>query len=89
MLFNSPEFLLFLLIVYGLYLALPFRSQNYLLLFSSYIFYGWWDSRFLFLIVMSTIVDFWIGLMMENGRLTRHQRLLPSIYLTVFAFSSA
>ena len=85
MLFNSPEFLIFLLIVYFLYLVLPFRSQNYMLLFASYIFYGWWDARFLFLIVISTVVDFWVGLMIEIGRLSRPQRLVPAIYFVVFA----
>lgn len=85
MLFNSPEFIVFLLIVYSLYLVLPFRLQNYMVLFASYIFYGWWDTRFLFLIVISTCVDFWVGLTMENGRLSREQRLLPSIYLFIFA----
>ena len=85
MLFNSPEFIIFLLLVYCLYLVLSFRLQNYLLLFASYIFYGWWDTRFLFLIVLSTVVDFWVGLMMQNGRLTIQQRFIPALYLTILA----
>ena len=44
MLFNSPEFVLFCLLVYVLYVGLPFRLQNYMLLVASYIFYGWWDA---------------------------------------------
>ncbi len=85
MLFNSPEFIVFLVLVYSLYLIFPFRLQNYLLLAASYIFYGWWDPRFLFLVVLSSTVDFWVGLTMENGRLSRLQQFLPAAYLVVSA----
>jgi alginate O-acetyltransferase complex protein AlgI len=85
MLFNSPEFIIFLVLVYCLYLVFPFRIQNYLLLIASYIFYGWWDPRFLFLVVISSTVDFWVGLTMENGQLNRVQKLLPALYLVVSA----
>ena len=57
MLFNSPEFLVFLPIVFGLYWFVThrhLRAQNLLLLVASYIFYGWWDWRFLGLIALST-----------------------------------
>jgi alginate O-acetyltransferase complex protein AlgI len=85
MLFNSPEFIVFCLLVYGLYLALPFRFQNYMLLLASYIFYGWWDARFLFLVALSTTVDFWVGLMIENGRLSGRQWLVPALFLMASA----
>lgn len=85
MLFNSPEFIVFLLIVYLVYVALPFRLQNYFLLGASYVFYGWWDPRFLFLVVISSTVDFWVGLTMEAGKLTRLQRALPAAYLVISA----
>jgi len=52
-LFNSPEFLLFLPIVFGLYwfvVQRNLRAQNMLLVIASYVFYGWWDWRFLGLI---------------------------------------
>lgn len=81
MLFNSPQFIAFFVIVYCLYLLLPYRRQNFMLLIASYIFYGWWDTRFLFLVAISTTVDFWVGLMLENGQLTRQQRLYPALYL--------
>lgn len=60
MLFNSYVFVGFFLIVYGLYLGLRRhgKAQNILLLIASYIFYGYWDWRFLFLIFLSTLVDF-------------------------------
>ena len=64
MLFNSLTFLVFLLAVYALYLAMRSskRAQNTLLLVASYVFYGYWDWRFLILIAFSTVVDFAIGL---------------------------
>jgi len=73
MLFNSLEFVIFFLVVYFTYLALPFRLQNYMLLGAGYVFYGWWDVRFLFLVAISTTVDFWVGLMIQNGRLRPYQ----------------
>jgi len=77
MLFNSLEFLIFLLIVYALYRLFPFRAQNYMLLFASYVFYGWWDWRFLFLTVFSAAIDYWVGLTMHRGRLSTREKLLP------------
>jgi len=85
MLFNSPEFIVFFLLVYALYLALPFRLQNYMLLVVSYVFYGWWDCRFLFLVALSTTIDFWVGLMIENGRLRPREWILPALFLTISA----
>ncbi|WP_426424838.1 MBOAT family O-acyltransferase [Bradyrhizobium genosp. A] len=85
MLFNSLEFAVFFLVVYGLYVGLPFRLQNYMLIIAGYVFYGWWDVRFLFLVVLSTTVDFWVGLMIEHGRLEVRQRLVPA---TVFVGSA-
>ena len=61
MLFNSPEFLVFLPIVLGLYWFVThrhLRAQNLLLLVASYVFYGWWDWRFLGLIALSTVILF-------------------------------
>ena len=63
MLFNSLPFAVFLPIVFAVYWALrnSLRSQNIMLLTASYIFYGWWDARFLSLIVASTVVDYLLG----------------------------
>ena len=64
MLFNSLDFAIFLPIVFVLYWFVANRNvklQNALIVFASYIFYGWWDWRFLSLIVFSTLVDFGIG----------------------------
>jgi alginate O-acetyltransferase complex protein AlgI len=85
MLFNSPEFVVFFLLVYCVYLGLPFRLQNYMLLVVSYIFYGWWDARFLFLVALSTTIDFWVGLMIENGHLRLRQWLVPAVFFMISA----
>lgn len=64
MLFNSLQFLIFLPFVYCLYWFVFKRNltyQNTLIIVASYIFYGWWDWRFLFLIVFSTLLDFYVG----------------------------
>lgn len=81
MLFNSIEFFVFLGIVYSLYRILPFHGQNWLLLIAGYVFYGWWDVRFLFLIAFSTTVDFWIGLLLAEGYVPRRQRVVASAFL--------
>ena len=64
MLFNSLDFAIFLPLVFALYWSPLFkdrRAQNFLIAISSYVFYGWWDWRFLSLIFLSTILDFFVG----------------------------
>jgi len=58
MLFNSYTFWCFFVIVLVLNRLLPHKWQNRMLLVGSYVFYGAWDWRFLSLILISTIVDF-------------------------------
>ncbi len=67
MLFNSYEFWVFLAAVLLLYRALPHRSQNRMLLVASYVFYGFWDWRFLSLIFISTFVAYWTALGMRRA----------------------
>ena len=65
MLFNSYEFFIFLPIVFFLYWFVfknNLKFQNTLILLASYVFYSWWDWRFLSLIIISTIIDYLIGL---------------------------
>lgn len=61
MLFHTYVFWTFFAIVALFYARLPHRGQNLLLLVAGYIFYGWWDWRFLLLIALSTVVDYVIG----------------------------
>ena len=79
MLFNSIEFLLFLPTVFVLYWFVvnkKLKYQNLLILVSSYIFYGWWDYRFLSLIFLSTVVDYFIGLNISKNDSEKKQKLL-------------
>ncbi len=68
MLFTSATFFLFFIIVFYVYwfvLDKNFRWQNLFLWIASYVFYGWWDWRFLFLLFLSSSVDFVLGLKMK------------------------
>jgi D-alanyl-lipoteichoic acid acyltransferase DltB (MBOAT superfamily) len=56
--FDTPVYFVFLAIVVAVYWRLDRGPQNMLLLVASYVFYGWWDPRFLGLIALSTLVDF-------------------------------
>ena len=66
MLFNSFQFLFFFIVVFSLYLCLNHKHQNRMLLVASYIFYGSWDWRFLSLLIISTLLDYFCGLKIEN-----------------------
>lgn len=69
MLFNSIPFAIFLPIVFLLYWWIGpknIRTQNILLLGASYFFYACWDWRFLFLLLFSTLLDYYTGLKMEQ-----------------------
>ncbi len=83
MLFNSVTFLIFFAVFYAAYLLTQkqLKLQNVLLLVGSYIFYGWWDWRFLGLIAISTVVDFMVGRLMaaREDESTRKRLLLVSV----------
>ena len=64
MLFNSQVFFVFFSCFFLLYWFINKKSihlRNYLILFGSYVFYAWWDWRFLFLILGSSLVDFFVA----------------------------
>ncbi len=70
MLFNSIDFAIFLPIVFILYWFIAnknYNKQNILLLIASYYFYACWDWRFLFLLIFSTLLDYYTGLKMEDA----------------------
>jgi alginate O-acetyltransferase complex protein AlgI len=73
--FNSYIFIVFFVVVYFSYIHLKHRSQNTLLLAASYFFYGMWDVRFLALILLSTIVDYFCGLHTQNSNSPRSRKL--------------
>lgn len=73
MLFNSIEFLIFLPFVFIIYWTLNKNKnlQNLFIVLASYIFYGWWDYRFLFLIIFTTVCSFVSGIFINRFRETR------------------
>jgi alginate O-acetyltransferase complex protein AlgI len=77
MVFDSIEFCVFLPLVFAAYWFSSGRRklQNLIILTSSYVFYGWWDYRFLLLILFSSFVDFKIALLMQRYN-TRRKALL-------------
>ena len=88
MLFNSIDFAIFLPIVFVLYWFVfqnSIKAQNLLLVIASYVFYGWWDWRFLFLILFSTLVDYSIGRALGNQSIPRNRNLLlgASIFVNI------
>lgn len=81
MLFNSFEFALFFLVVFSSYWFLGHRRQNQMLLVASYFFYGCWDWRFLFLLLLSTLIDYIVALLIDrtNDSARRKQLLAVSL----------
>lgn len=78
MLFTSTNFVIFLPAVFILYWCLSNKSykyQNALLLAASYFFYSCWDWRFLFLLLFSTLLDFFTGLKMSNSTCKKDKRI--------------
>ncbi len=75
MLFNSYEFAVFFAIVLALYWSMPDRWRIPFLLGASYFFYGSWDYRFLSLLMLSTVIDYTAGLLIERSDDPRRRRL--------------
>lgn len=88
MLFNSIDFAIFLPIVFILYWFVTnknLKQQNFLIVAASYLFYGWWDWRFLFLILFSSFVDYivGIGLLRQENQTKRKILLWTSIIVNL------
>lgn len=87
MFFNSIDFAIFFPIVFILYwvVAKNLALRNILILASSYVFYGWWDWRFLILIIISSFIDFIVGKKLyktENNK-KRKKLLLISLFVNL------
>ncbi|MEI6047793.1 MAG: MBOAT family O-acyltransferase [Bacteroidota bacterium] len=70
MIFNSLEFAIFFLVVFFLYWLTPgknLKAQNIILLIASYVFYGWWDWRFLILLVLLSLANYFIGIGIQSS----------------------
>lgn len=89
MLFNSIEFILFfplvLLLYWGFFNRISIKTRNLFLLTISYLFYGWWDYRFLGLIVLSSLVDFLCGkyIFKTEARNQRRFFLIVSLFVNL------
>tara|TARA_Y100001958_G_C21240199_1_gene567670 strand:+ start:251 stop:1684 length:1434 start_codon:yes stop_codon:yes gene_type:complete len=81
MLFNSFIFLIFLFIVVVIYYNVGIKYRKLFLLVSSYIFYGYWDYRFTTLLVISTLVDFFIGRKLFEAKENKEKKEL--LFLSV------
>ncbi|MBU2929546.1 MBOAT family O-acyltransferase [Winogradskyella psychrotolerans] len=88
MLFNSIDFAVFLPIVFGIYwfiVSKKLKLQNLFIVLASYVFYGWWDWRFLALIAFSTAIDYAVGVALskQKERTTRKVLLWISIVVNL------
>lgn len=82
MLFNSLTFLVFAALFFPVYFVLRGRAQLLLTLAASYLFYGWWDWRFLGLILFATAVNFAVGLGLERSDDPGRRRALLIVSLS-------
>src|SRR6478609_854024 len=83
MFFDTPIYAFFLALVVLIYWRIGWHNQNRMLLVASYIFYGWWDVRFLGLIAASTVVDYYCARAIAASEDTRRRRLLLTLSLVV------
>jgi len=84
MLFNSSNFLIFLSIVLFVFHFSSDRKKRFILLVASYVFYSFWNWKFSFLLLLSTVVDYWCGhrIQSSHGR-TRNKFLLVSLFVNL------
>jgi alginate O-acetyltransferase complex protein AlgI len=86
MLFNSIDFAIFLPIVFLLYWFVANKNlkfQNLLIVVASYTFYGWWDWRFLSLILFSTLIDYSVGARLSTEENSSKRKILLWISILV------
>ena len=86
MLFNSIEFAFFLPVIFVLYWFVfkrNLRLQNFLILTASYVFYGWWDWRFLFLLTFSSVIDYFVAQELHSSHNERKRKRLLWLSLCV------
>ncbi len=86
MLFNSIDFAIFLPIVFLLYWFVANKNlklQNFLIVVASYLFYGWWDWRFLSLILFSTLIDYSVGIRLSKEENISKRKILLWISILI------
>jgi len=82
-LFNSIEYLFFLPIVFAIYWLLRnhLKLQNLFVVLASYVFYGWWDWRFLILIAFTSFCSYASGLLIQKSQITNDQSPIAKLWL--------
>jgi len=80
MIFNSLTFLAFIAIFLPIYFSLKGNARLWLSLIASYIFYGWWDWRFLTLISLSTFIDYYLGAVIRNGNILNERKTWKAVF---------
>lgn len=85
MLFNSIEFLLFCPVVFILYWFVfkPLKARNLFVIAASYVFYGWWNWRFLFLIILATLTSFLCGIMLDSTQKRSTRKWICALNIVV------
>jgi len=79
MLFNSIPFTVFFVVFFVLYWFVfkqSLKLQNLLVLAGSYVFYAWWDWRFLSLLIGSSLLNYYLGIFIEKSSNDKHRRFL-------------
>lgn len=79
MLFNSDDFFVFFSLVFALFFIVPSRYRWLLFLVASYVFYASWKLSYLGLIILSTVIDYTLGLQIAKVSSQRTKRLLLSL----------
>ena len=82
MLFTSFPFIIFILCFFFTYFLISRKNKNILLLISSFFFYGWWDYRFLFLLIFSISFDYYLGILINKSK--RIETKKKFFYLSIF-----
>ncbi|NNE29289.1 MAG: MBOAT family protein [Saprospiraceae bacterium] len=83
MIFNSLVFFVFLGVFMPLYFGLKGKARLWLCLIASYFFYGWWDWRFLSLILTSTLIDYFVGLQLRQTDKEKNRKRLLVLSMVV------
>ena len=72
--------------MYFAYRCLQHRKQNIMLLIASYVFYAWWDIRFLLLVIVSTVINYCCGILIADPKLSKRTRVTASTWLLLSCF---
>ena len=90
MIFTTPQFVVFFVLFFWIWILAKGRARSWVLLAASYAFYASWNAKFLVLIIGSTLVDFYVGRRLaqthDQGRRKRLLALSVGVNLGALAF---